>query len=231
MTYWIAEASVTRMMSFALPFPVVVALFGVFVVPPLVRFFRAQDPSALPAATRRRLANLPLSSSLIGSAGWIAGFVFTLIAIGVRGLELQMDHLAFIGLQLFTQAGVIFVPSYYGAEYLVRRFLMPALYPGDELIRESGRIFTPRLRARILILHFSTVILPAFLIFALLLKLNDGGNNVFGRDLTYEIFLLAVCIAGVTLLIALQKAAARSANLLSLNTTRPRVAPLQETSP
>lgn len=183
-----------------LPFPLVVAT----IIYKHLHLLRRAKARLLDEQALRIIANLPLTFSLTGAAGWMFGTIAFQAQIYFRGFSTDLYLILTSTLLTLCTAAITFVLSYYLLEYYQRTRVIPGVFRESEFNR-IPQAMRPSLTQRFLIYILAASLIPGFITVRLLQILNNNGQNVFGRNLSIDFLILftiiTVSVVAITLLL------------------------------
>ena len=135
------------------PFPVVTLLVWLYYFP-VFKESRKVSPENFKPATKRKVLRSPLTLSLLGMFGWTLGTVFFLGLAPLAGIYPPFGLVLENIIVSFVLAAITFVVTYYGAEFILRQYMMVAMFPDGE-IEQQEEAFRISIRGRLFIFLFS----------------------------------------------------------------------------
>ena len=189
--------------SFVAPFPVIVVLISLYLLPAL----RSRNPSEPTSTAAVRLLNAPFALAMLTVSGWLLGTAGFLVQAVGTGIALPAEYVLQVILVSIVLSTIAFVIIYYLIETFNRSYTIPRLYPAGGFFHARG-LTRATTRTRLLILYIVTSLMPMVLLARIALLLNNGGANPYNRDLSVAILTLIVSVGMAALVITLLKAAA-----------------------
>jgi hypothetical protein len=198
---------VVRLSNQVLP---MVILAGVFIIYLIPLFRRLWNPvidevhgivENIPHKTVRRLLRLPVMAAFLTSSGWLLAAPLIPIVAPAFGISTGPDFQFQYFAHAFILFGFTFVLSYYNQEVIVRNIMVP-LCLRENAALEAGPGFSLSIGVRLVVFAVAGFLLPSVILGTSLSIINNGGENILGRNMTVILLqglpVIAVLIGTIT---------------------------------
>lgn len=164
---------------------------------PIYRYAVRPDSCAL-EKVQRKMLNAPLMSGILTFAGWVVAGGFQIhhywqVHAGAPDYFLLAYDL-FVNKML--PGSLAFVVIYFCLDFLNRIFFIPCLFDNTRVADISPR-WRLNLYLRVLIFTYGLTVYPGILLFLIIIRLNNGGENVIGFDITEDIVMLFLVLESI----------------------------------
>ncbi len=149
----------------------------------------------------RRMIDLPLAYSIIGSMGWVLSFFLesgTLLVVKIR-YSVKISSIIFTSFMYILQEGLfIFALAFLILDSIHRRFFLPRYFPEGKLGRISGTR-NPSINFLSVIFYISVGFFPVFFLTSTLVNII----STYGITLDHAVYILIafIVVFGIILLI------------------------------
>lgn len=171
----------------------------VFAIPAIIciTYTSCKDDNKL----EKRILNLPIAFSIIGSLGWLLSFVLetgTLLIVK-HYYHIVVSNIILTSFMYIVQEGLfIFILAFLCLETIHRKYFLPKYYPQGKISRITGRT-NPSVKFLAIVFYISVGFFPVFFLTSTLLNIR----NAYHFTIETAVFVLIgfIIVFGIVLLI------------------------------
>jgi len=168
----------------------------------------------------KRIINLPITYSAIGSLGWVLSFIIELCCLlfAKNSININISQIAIVSLiNILQECICIFTLTFLILDFIHRKYVLPKIYPNGNLSRFSNK-FKPSVKFVVYIFYLSICIFPVFFLTSTLITLLR--NQELLIDNTVWITLACILLLSAIILWAFCDYLSKPIKKLKLGTQR-----------